>query len=255
LPPDVTASDWDSVIDDAGAVRLGLREIGGFSKAVAERIATVNRKKSPFLNIADLAARAGLQRRDLDQLAAADALQSLAGHRRQAAWAASVEKAAAVQGDLFDGTLISEPETELTMPSEAENLIADYRSLGLTLRRHPLALLRPHLAERRFVTAASLKTTGHRALIRAAGIVVGRQRPGTATGIVFVTLEDESGLVNVVVHPQLVEKQRRELLGATLLGVYGQLQIEGEVVHLVAKRLVDLSAWLGRLETSSRDFH
>jgi error-prone DNA polymerase len=256
LPPDVTVSDWDSHIDDSGAVRLGLREISGFSKAVAERIATVNREKCPFLNIADLANRAGLQRRDLDQLAAADALQSLAGHRRQAAWAAGVEKpVAAVQGDLFAGTTIREPETELPAPSEAENLVADYRSLGLTLRRHPLALLRQHLFERRFVTAASLKTAGHRALVRAAGIVVGRQRPGTATGIVFVTLEDESGLVNVVVHPQLVEKQRRELLGATLLGVYGQLQIEGEIVHLVAKRLVDLSTWLGRLEMSSRDFH
>ena len=92
-------------------------------------------------------------------------------------------------------------------------------------------------------------------MIRAAGIVVGRQRPGTATGIIFVTLEDESGLVNVVVQPQLVEKQRRELLGASLLGVYGQLQKEGDVVHLLAKRLVDLSAWLGRLETLSRDFH
>jgi error-prone DNA polymerase len=103
--------------------------------------------------------------------------------------------------------------------------------------------------------AAELRRAGHRALVRAAGIVVGRQRPGTATGIVFVTLEDESGLTNVVVHPQLVEKQRRELLGARLLGVYGQLQVEGEVVHLVAKRLVDLSSWLGRLETVSRDFH
>ena len=255
LPPDVTASDWDSRLDDVGAVRLGLREISGFSKTVAERI-TVNREKCPFLNIADLAARAGLQGRDLDQLAAADALQHLAGHRRQAAWAASVEKApAVVQGDLFDGLPMSEPDTELTMPSEAENLVADYRSLGLSLRRHPLALLRPHLAERRFVMAVDLKTAGYRALIRVAGIVVGRQRPGTATGIVFVTLEDESGLVNVVVHPQLVERQRRELLRATLLGVYGQLQIEGEVIHLVAKRLVDLSAWLGRLETSSRDFH
>jgi error-prone DNA polymerase len=99
------------------------------------------------------------------------------------------------------------------------------------------------------------EAAGHRALVRAAGIVVGRQRPGTATGIVFVTLEDETGLANIVVHPQLVDRQRRELLGSTLLGVYGQLQKEGEVVHLVARRLVDLSAWLGRLETSSRDFH
>eukprot|EP00825_Cyclidium_porcatum_P008835 TRINITY_DN1442_c0_g1_i4.p2 TRINITY_DN1442_c0_g1~~TRINITY_DN1442_c0_g1_i4.p2 ORF type:complete len:271 (+),score=41.96 TRINITY_DN1442_c0_g1_i4:42-854(+) len=205
-----------------------------------------------FLNVADLAARAGLQRRELDLLAAADALQGLAGHRRQAAWAAT---AAVVQGDLFDAAPVVEAEIELPAPNEGENLVADYRSLGLTLRAHPLTLLRQHLAERRFVTAADLKKAGHHALIRSAGIVVGRQRPGTATGIVFVTLEDESGLTNVVVHPQLVEKQRRELLGSTLLGVYGQLQVEGEVVHLVAKRLVDLSAWLGSLETSSRDFH
>jgi len=257
LPPDVTASDWDSRIDASGAVRLGLREIAGLPKASAERIAAVDRKKQPFLNVADLAARASLQRRDLDLLAAADALASLAGHRRQAAWAASIEKAAAVvQGDLFDGqSPVPEAPTDLPAPSEGENLIADYRSLGLSLRAHPLSLLRHYLAERRFVTAAELKAVDHRALIRAAGIVVGRQRPGTATGIVFVTLEDESGLINVVVHPQLVDKQRRELLGASLLGVYGQLQKEGDVVHLVAKRLVDLSAWLGRLETVSRDFH
>lgn len=150
---------------------------------------------------------------------------------------------------------VGETAVNLPVPGEGENLIADYRSLGLSLRSHPLTLLRQHLAERRFVSAAVLRTADHRALIRAAGIVVGRQRPGTATGVVFVTLEDESGLVNVVVQPQLVEKQQRELLGSTLLGVYGQLQKEGEVVHLVAKRLVDLSAWLGRLETVSRDFH
>ena len=252
LPPDVTASNWDSRLEKNAAVRLGLREISGFSKVVAERIATVDRKKHPFLNVADLAARAGLQRRELDLLAAADALQGLVGHRRQAAWAAT---AAVVQGDLFDAAPVVEAEIELPAPNEGENLVADYRSLGLTLRAHPLTLFRQQLAKRRFVTAADLKKAGHHALIRSAGIVVGRQRPGTATGIVFITLEDESGLTNVVVHPQLVEKQRRELLGSTLLGVYGQLQVEGEVVHLVAKRLVDLSAWLGSLETASRDFH
>ena len=253
LPPDVAASDWDSRVDADGAVRLGLREINGLAQAVGERVA-VDRQKRPFFNVADLAARAGLARRDLDLLAAADALQSLAGHRRQAAWSASAENAA-VQGDLFAGLPSREAVVNLAAPGEGENLVADYKNLGLTLRRHPLALLRQHLAERRFIPAAALRVSGDRALIRAAGIVVGRQRPGTATGIVFVTLEDESGLTNVVVQPWLVEKQRRELLGATLLGVYGQLQVEGEVVHLVAKRLVDLSAWLGRLETSSRDFH
>jgi error-prone DNA polymerase len=161
----------------------------------------------------------------------------------------------AVQGELFAGLPTREAVVNLAAPGEGENLVADYRSLGLTLRRHPLTLLRQHLAERRFIPAAALRASGNHALIRAAGIVVGRQRPGTATGIVFVTLEDESGLTNVVIQPWLVERQRRELLGATLLGVYGQLQVEGEVVHLVARRLVDLSAWLGRLETSSRDFH
>ena len=171
-----------------------------------------------------------------------------------ARWAASAENVA-VQGDLFAGQPTREAAVNLPAPDEGENLVADYRSLGLTLRSHPLTLLRRHLAERRFLPAADLRASGDRALVRAAGIVVGRQRPGTATGIVFVTLEDESGLTNVVVQPWLVEKQRRELLGATLLGVYGQLQVAGEVVHLVAKRLVDLSAWLGRLETRSRDFH
>ena len=255
LPPDVTASDWESRIDEHGAVRLGLREISGFSRRVAESLA-VDRQKRPFSSVADLAARLGLQRRELDLLAAADALQSLAGHRRQAAWAASVEKApAVVQGDLFDGLPSGETVTALPAPSVGENLVADYRSLGLTLRPHPLTLLRPQLCERSFVTAAELQAVGERALVRVAGIGVGRQRPGTATGVVFVTLEDESGLTNVVVQPQLVDRQRRELLGARLLGVYGQLQKEGEVVHLVAKRLVDLSAWLGRLETASRDFH
>jgi len=251
LPPDVNTSDRDSYIDADGAVRLGLREIGGLSRAVAERVA-VDRQKRPFSSVADLAARSRLQRRDLDLLAAADALRSLAGHRRQAAWAAT---AAAVQGDLFDGLPPPETATDLPSPSAGENLIADYRSLGLTLRCHPLTLLRRHLAELRFLPAVDLRSSGDRALVRAAGIVVGRQRPGTATGIVFVTLEDETGLANIVVYPQLVDRQRRELLGSTLLGVYGQLQKEGEVVHLVARRLVDLSAWLGRLETSSRDFH
>ncbi len=251
LAPEVAASDWESRIDTQGAVRLGLREISGLARAAAERIA-VNRQNRPFFDVADLAARASLQRRDLDLLAAADALSSLAGNRRQAAWAAT---AAVRQGDLFDGLTLPEVAADLPVPSEGENLVADYHSLGLSLRRHPLALLRQQLTARRFVSAADLKTAAHRAAIRAAGIVVGRQRPGTASGVIFVTLEDESGLTNVVVHPELAEKQRRELLGASLLGVFGQLQKEGEVIHLVAKRLVDLSSWLGQLAVNSRDFH
>ena len=266
-PPDVLHSDWESRIDADGAVRLGLGEIKGLSKAAGERIAAlrqrvgpsaaVNPEKCSISSVAQLAAQAGLQRRDLDLLAAADALAGLAGHRRQAAWAvgAAAPPPAPVQRDLFAGVAVAEPAVALAAPSEGENLVADYQRLGHTLRRHPLSLLRAQLTARRFLTAGELPRIGDRALVRVAGIVTGRQRPGTATGIVFVTLEDETGWSNIVVHPQLVEKQRRELLGASLLGVYGQLQKEGEVIHLVAKRLVDLSPWLGRLTTSSRDFH
>ncbi len=251
-PVEVAASGWDSVVEADGGVRLGLREIVGFARAAAERIVAA-RTAHPFADVGDLAARAALNRRDLDLLAAADALASLAGHRRQAAWAAT---AAAVQGDLFDGIpLRAEPAADLPAPNEGENLVADYRSLGLTLRRHPLALLRSHLAARRFLSAGDLQRSPDRLLARAAGIVTGRQRPGTASGIVFVTLEDETGYTNVVVRPELAERQRRELLGARLLGVYGQLEAKSGVVHLLAKRLVDLTAWLGRLETASRDFH
>ena len=253
LPADVTASDWDSRIDERGAVRLGLREIKGLSREAAVRIADA-RRRAPFADVADLAARCALGKRDLDQLAAADALRGLAGHRRQAAWAVADSGRRAIQGDLFAGLPAPETAVELVAPTLADNLVADYRQLGHSLRPHPLTLLREHLAARRFLSAGELAQRGDRALVRVAGIVTGRQRPGTATGIVFVTLEDETGWTNVVVKPGLVEKQRRELLGAPLLGVYGQLQCADGVVHLVAQRLVDLSAWLGRLETRSRDF-
>ncbi|RIX46044.1 MAG: error-prone DNA polymerase [Rhodocyclales bacterium GT-UBC] len=251
LPVDVTASGVDSQVTDSGAVRLGLREIKGLAEAAAARI-VASRGRGAFRDVVDLAARAALQRRDLDLLAAADALFHLGGHRRQAAWSSAV---AVKQGDLFDGLALSETSVDLPEPTLAENLLADYRQLGHSLRPHPLLLLRPELEARRFVRAVDLRHAADRSVIRAAGIVVGRQRPGTATGIVFVTLEDESGWSNIVVQPWLVEKQRHELLGASCLGVFGQLQKEGDVVHLVAKRLIDLSAWLGRLETRSRDFH
>jgi len=133
--------------------------------------------------------------------------------------------------------------------------VADYASTGLTLGRHPLALLRSRLARMRFATADELKLLPGGTPARAAGIVTGRQRPGTASGTVFVTLEDETGYVNVIVWPHLIERQRRELLGARLMGVEGVLEREGEVMHLVAKRLTDHSALLGKLVTNSRDFH
>jgi len=202
--------------------------------------------------VVDLARRAALNKRDLKLLAASAALRSLAEHRHAAHWeVAGVENTTALLND----APINESSPQLAAPSEGENLVADYASLGLTLGRHPLALLRPRLARMRLVQASELRQFPHGRLARAAGIVVGRQRPDTASGVVFVTLEDETGSVNVIVWRDLADSQRRELLGSRLMGVYGVVEREGEVVHLVAKRLIDHSALLGRLETSSRDFH
>ncbi|MDO8931149.1 MAG: error-prone DNA polymerase, partial [Rhodocyclaceae bacterium] len=192
-----------------------------------------------------------LSRADLESLAAAAALAALAGHRRQAAWVAA---AVPVQRDLlFDAPAI-EAVPALPPPGEGADLVADYAHLGLTLGRHPLALLRGHLDRWRYATTSRLRELEHNRPARAVGIVTCRQRPGTASGVIFLTLEDETGLANVIVHAELAERQRRELLGARLLGVLGMLQREGEVVHLVAKRLLDHTELLGRLPTASRDF-
>ena len=251
MPVDVQHSTDECTLEGDGAVRLGLRQLHGLSAASARSIAQ-SRPPSGYANLTDLADRAALARHELDTLAAANALAGLAGNRRQAAWeAASIW----VQGDLLDRATIIEHATIFPDPSEGAELVADYASTGLTLGRHPLALLRAHLHEKRFLDSTNLRQAADRQLARAAGIVTGRQRPGTATGIVFVTLEDEFGMINVVVHAHLVEKQRRELLNASLLGVFGQVQRDGAVVHLVAKRLVDISPWLGKLGTRSRDFH
>jgi error-prone DNA polymerase len=156
---------------------------------------------------------------------------------------------------LLEGTPISEPQPALPAPTEGENLVDDYRNLCFTLGRHPLALLRPRLARMRCLSAEELRRLPHGSQARAAGLVIGRQRPDTASGVVFVTLEDETGMVNVIVWRALVESQRRELLGSSLMGVSGVIERQGEVVHLVARRLADHSRLLGRLTARSRDFH
>ncbi|MBM3357965.1 MAG: error-prone DNA polymerase [Betaproteobacteria bacterium] len=235
----------------APAVRLGLLMIKGLSQAGAERIIAA-RASAPFADVEDLARRAALERRDLRCLAAAGALAALAGHRRTAHWLAIGAEA---PPHLLNAAPIHEALPELSAPTEGEDLVADYASLGLTLARHPLALLRDRLRRMRLATAAELRELPHGDPARAAGIVTCRQRPSTAKGVVFVTLEDETGYVNVVVWRHLVERQRRELLGARLLGVEGEIQRDGEVVHLVARRLTDHTRLLGRLAAKSRDFH
>lgn len=253
-PVDIGASGWDAALETSAgrqpAVRLGFNLVSGLSSAAATRIEAARAARA-FADTADLGLRAQLTRHELQALAAANALASLAGHRRQALWQAL---AGAPDRDLLKPAPIREAPLQLAPPSEAENIVGDYRALGLTLGRHPLALLRPALLAQRFLPAAMLNTFTSGQVARGAGIVTGRQRPQTANGTMFVTIEDETGAVNVLVWPALVERQRKELLGASLLGVYGVWQSANNVRHLVAKRLVDLSPWLGRLPTSSRDF-
>ena len=150
---------------------------------------------------------------------------------------------------------IVEDLVELESPAEAENVAADYRYVGLTLGRHPLSFLRERLSKMRFIPTDVLARFSDGQLARGCGIVTVRQRPSTAKGVVFITLEDEAGTVNVICWPTLVEQFRREVMGSQLLGVYGVWQCESNVRHLVAKRLVDLSPLLGELDTCSRDFH
>ena len=254
-PVDVTASDCECTLehgaDHQPAVRLGLLMVGGLARSVAQRIVLV-RDMQVFESISDLAQRAQLNQRDLKLLSDAAALRALAAHRRTARWQVAGMEAAT---PLFSNTVINESAPELAAPSEGEDLVADYASVGLTLGRHPLALLRPTLKRMRLSTAAELRTYAHGRLAKTAGIVIGRQRPDTASGVVFVTLEDETGNVNVMVWRDLGNRQRRALLGSRLMAVYGVLEREGEVVHLIAQRLEDHSELLGRLATSSRDFH
>ena len=256
LPADAAASDWECILEARPgerppAARLGLRLVKGFNAAAAERISRA-RQRAPFGSVDDLARRAGLSTAELRTLASAGALASLAGHRRQALWAAAGSQAP--PGMLHDAP-VADPPPPLPAPGETQNLVADYARLGFSLGRHPLVFLRAQLGAERFLSAADIAAADDRKLARAAGIVTCRQRPGTARGTMFVTLEDETGWVNVVVRPELLEAERHILLGARLLGVYGQITRQGSVVHLHAKRVVDRSPLLGQLATHSRDFH
>jgi error-prone DNA polymerase len=255
LPVDVAVSGWDSVLvplrdNDRPAVRLGMSLLRGMKDGAAERIENA-RAVRPFETVADLARRAQLDRKDLHVLADANALASLAGNRREALWQSV---AAVPDRDMLAVAVVQDETPKLGAPTEANDIVADYRSVGLTLGRHPLELLRPQLLASRLMPASTLRTYRDGRLARGCGLVTVRQRPGTAKGVMFVTLEDETGNVNVIVWPSLLEKQRKEALGASLLAVYGTWQCQGEVRHLVAQRLVDMSHLLGGLTSTSRDF-
>ena len=268
LPADVTVSEWECTLEPAvpaepvpipgarmraqpqPALRLGLCLVKGLSEAGGKKLVAARAERA-FTSVIDLARRANLNAHDMQALAAAGALAALSGHRRQAVWDVSgIEQLPPVLAD----SPIEEASPALTAPAEGEDIVADYASLGLTLGRHPLALLRERLQRQRMLTAAELKSLPHGRVTRVTGLVTGRQRPGTASGVTFVTLEDETGMINVIVWNDLAERQRKELLRSSLMTVYGTLEREGEVVHLIAARLRDQTSLLGNLTARSRDF-
>ncbi len=281
-PADVTVSDWECTLEAVAAqsdteaspqlpshspshspsqphfqpaiqpaVRLGLRMVRGLGHDAGARIVAA-RCQHAFKDTADLAARAQVDAGTLRVLATAAALATLAGHRRQALWQAA---GARPLPGLLAGAPAGDVAATLAAPAASEDLLTDYARLGFTLGRHPLSFVRDALAKLRFITATDIANAPDRMLARSAGIVTCRQRPSTAKGTLFITLEDETGLTNVIVRPELFEQQRRILLGAQLMGVFGQISRQGRVVHLIASRVVDHSGLLGALTTQSRDFH
>ena len=259
---DVMHSTWDCALEEGGAsppshntVRLGFRQVSGLAQGAAQRIVDA-RAQAPYTSTEDLALRAQLDRGDLNALAGADALAALSGHRRQQVWDASALKPAP---PLLQSVPVEEEFLQINPASEGQEVLFDYATLGLTLRSHPLLLLREQLSKEKLMTAAELHDLPDGRLVRACGLVVMRQRPPTAKGVTFVTLEDETGTVNVIVWKSLQEKQRPELMRSRLLAVYGVWQRDaetgGQVRHLIAGHLRDLTPLIGGLATQSREFH
>lgn len=233
------------------AIRLGFRLVSQLSKSGANRIVQ-QRTQQPFTSMTDFIRRCQLSKTDLDALAHANALQSFSAHRFQARWD--------MQGLQHESPLLQqeqqkETHVQLVAPNAAQNLVEDYHSTGLTLGPHPMNLLRKHPALRGCKRHSDLSQLRHKQFVKIAGIVTGRQRPGSATGVVFLTLEDETGNSNIVVWRDLVARYRAQVLHARLLCVKGLVERQGSVIHVVAGHLEDLTALLGDLDTTSRDFH
>ena len=267
LPPDVNASGWDCTLEPAPtprpfvapsgehgrttplrALRLGFRQVAGLADKDIERM--VERRGTGYRHMHDLWLRSGLNRTALEKMARADAFVSLGLDRRQALWA--VRGLRDDHMPLFEQPATAlenrppQAEPEVVLPDMAigEHVVDDYASLRLSLRTHPLALLRPRLQPRGIVTSDTLENGREGRKVAVAGLVLVRQRPGTASGVVFVTLEDEFGIANLVVWPAVFERFRKVVMGARLMRAEGRLQREGLVIHVVAEKLVDLSAML-----------
>jgi error-prone DNA polymerase len=253
-PIDVNASRWDCTLEpNRGrykAVRLGLRMARDLSNADGAAIVTA-RGETPFSSIEEIQRRAGVGRGALDRIGDADGFGSLGADRRAGLWEVKGLGAAALPlfaaADERDGKLRQEalePTVLLASMGEGAEVVEDYRASGLSLRAHPLAFLRDELTARKMIACEALRTTKDGRWVELAGLVLVRQKPGSAKGVMFITLEDETDVANLVVWTNVFEKNRRTVLGASMMGVRGQVQREGDVIHIVAQRLDDLSGML-----------
>ncbi|HEX3576321.1 MAG TPA: OB-fold nucleic acid binding domain-containing protein, partial [Rhodopila sp.] len=272
-PVSVNESAWDCTLEElppmlarpamtetiaAGpkqyAVRLGLRMAKGLAQTHANEM--INRRGSGFRSIEDLWRRVPIPVAALERLAEADAFRTLGLDRRQALWA--IRGLSDARLPLFDSVPTEpdpEPEVKLTPMTAGRQVVEDYRSTGLSLRRHPVSFLRPDLAARRIVRCADLATIRDGKRVEVAGIILVRQRPGSARGVLFVTIEDETGHANLILWPSVFEKQRSLVLTASMIACRGKLQKEGEVIHVIAEHLTDLSGLLrGVGERDDRPF-
>ncbi len=253
LPIDINRSHWDCTIENNG-IRLGFRLIGGLSKPVAETIIK-ERLLEPFTSITELVQRTNLSQSQVERLADADALASLQGSRRDALWNAFAVDDSLRQRWLFeDSGESSEPSARLPVMSPEEEVYADYRSTGLSLRSHPIAFQRERLSKLRIKAADKLADLPNNSPVQVAGIVLLRQRPSTAKGITFVTLEDETGKMNLVVHQKTWDQFRKVTRHSQAWIVFGKLEKKDSVIHVVVRRLEDMSKALSRLNLKSRDF-
>lgn len=255
-PVDVNCSGWDCTLEETRgaerkmALRLGFRMLAGLSQSSAEAILQA-RGDRPFGTFDDFAQRTGLSQPVLVRLARADAFQGLNLNRRPALWQALPRQKQRV---LFAESPSDEPPVELPPLTLQEEVVADYRTAGLSLRAHPISFIREELDRRRVVTAASLATWPTGRYVRVAGLVLIRQRPKTARGIIFMTLEDETGIANLIVRPQIWDRYRPAARNAAALLVHGCLERQGEVIHVMAARLEDLALLLNEVRSKSRDF-
>lgn len=273
LPADVNWSGWDcrlestkdevrSTNEDSSfvlcpsslALRLGLRVLTGIPEAAAKKIEAA-RETGPFSSLDDFVRRTGLSQAVVAKLAEADAFQSLAMDRRAALWQALGQERKARHMPLLAGVADEEPAAALPPMPLVEQVFADYRTAGLSLKAHPIGFFRQQLDKLRVTPAGALEKMHDGRHLRVAGLVILRQRPGTAKGITFATIEDETGLANLVIRPEIWARYYKIARRSPAWIAHGCLENKEGVIHLVVNRLDDLSHLLGELKTKSRDFH